>query len=252
MKRLLLFVAVVQLSISSCTVYTPLQPTLPSIRNAGELEVRASVQPTLRGDASIAYSPAKHFLVSAAGGLRPQSNMPDSSLYRASLAEIGLGTYWPLGEYWTLHGLGGFGWGQADRNLSNGFIFASHANMFSRYQTQFLQVGTMLHYRRLKLGLGYRFTRVSFQELRSTNLDLPLENQLRHEPFLTARIELGRQAVRHWQLELSTALSVAQRGQSTTADNYTPTESLMNMNRAGAGLLGFGIVYWLHPGASNR
>jgi hypothetical protein len=248
MKLPLLAALAAALSLTGCAVYTPLQPTLPSIRNAGEVEFRGSIQPaSLRPEASVTYSPAKHALVSVAGSWRPQLKWGDTSLFRTKALEVGGGGYLPVGPHWTLSGLGGFGWGATDRSVSDGSIILSyHSNYYSRYNTRFGQVGMMFSYNRFKLGLGYRLTQLRFDELRTDELALPLETQLRHAPFFTACWELGKGEVRRWQLEVSGSLALA-RSYKGSSDSSDDTQAyLINMNRGAAANLGFGVVYRLH------
>ncbi|GAA4361693.1 hypothetical protein GCM10023185_28940 [Hymenobacter saemangeumensis] len=227
-----------------------MQPHLTSIREQGEAEFKASLQPaTLRTQASVTYSPARHMLVAVAGSWRPDLDVAgDSSMFRASTAEVGVGGYWPLNERWTLQGIGGFGWGNTARNVSSGgLIFSQTNDYYARYGTMFGQGGLMYSsHRRFKLGFGYRLTRVSFEELRGSYYELPNEAHFRHEPFISMRIELGQQPVRRWQLEASAALSV-----DTEANTARDYGYYSDPNRNGAALLGVGVVYLLRPKAGK-
>ena len=237
--------ALLILSAGSCTVYTPMQPSLPGIRSAGQVELRASVQPTLRAEAAAAYSPANHVLLVGAGGWRPRLPALDKSPFQVLQGEVGMGTYWLLGPRWTLSGLGGYGWGQSERQVGNGaIIFNSSTDYSSRYRTTFGQVGLVYSYYRSTLALGYRLTEVRFVELRTREYALPLETQLRHEPFVALRIGLGAEAnVNRWQLELSGALSLAQSDRVGSQGTYGSVNYRATTNRGGALLLGLGVVY---------
>lgn len=54
--------------LSGCSVYMPLQPAAPVIREKGEAEVVGGAYLSGRLEASASYSPVKHVVVRAAGG----------------------------------------------------------------------------------------------------------------------------------------------------------------------------------------
>ncbi|MDO7888089.1 hypothetical protein [Hymenobacter cheonanensis] len=100
----------VLLMLGGCTVYVPMQGAAPEIRAKGEAEVAGSWSLTNRVDASATYSPLRHLLVRAATsakGGRP--NLSDSNYLQNNQYELGIGTYWPLGEHWLVGGLASFG-----------------------------------------------------------------------------------------------------------------------------------------------
>ncbi len=229
----------------SCTVYTPLQPSLPGIRGAGQVELRGSLQPSLRAEAGAAYSPANHLLLTGMGSWRPQGSLSGSGLFRARLAEAGVGTYWPAGPYWTLVALGGYGWGQAARQVNNGdILFNYRTDYFSRYTTQFGQFGALCRKDPVTIGLGYRLTQVRFRELRSSEYLLPLDNQLRHEPFFSVRFDVGAEPnADRWQAEIGGGLSLAQHGRGSTGGPYDPVRSQVDLNRGSAWLVSAGVVF---------
>ncbi|UOQ76019.1 hypothetical protein MUN84_15540 [Hymenobacter sp. 5516J-16] len=81
-------------------MYAPLQPSAPLVHKKGEAEVAASAYLTGRLEGSAAYSPAKHLIVRAAGGLR--SDGSDSTYFRIRQLEAGIGTYRYIDEQWLL------------------------------------------------------------------------------------------------------------------------------------------------------
>ena len=240
------------LGLTNCTVYTPLQPVLPTIRQAGQLEMRASLQPTLRGEASVAYSLIKYVVVTAAGSWRPQLPMPYRILHRAWRTEVGIGTYLPLSSEWTLSALGGVGWGKTDRSVyTQGIIPSLGPDFFSRYKTSFGQLSFSRQGYPFTVSYGYRLTQVDFHELQTEKYDLPLETQWRHEPFFAIRVDLGGdKATTRWQTELSGALSLSQPGRVESVDRVTPFAYETNLNRGGALLLGLGLLYRI-PGRTK-
>jgi hypothetical protein len=253
MKHRYIATLITALGLTGCTVYTPLQPALPTIRQAGQVELRAAIQPSLRGEASVAYSPIKHVVLTAAGSWRPQLSVYDTSLYKARRSEVGIGTYWPLNSVWTLSALGGYGWGRTNLRLSEvGIIWNFSTNYFARYQTRFGQFSLSRQLYPFTASFGYRLTRVTFQELRTRDYDLPLDPQWRHEPFLSLRVDLGAdKTTTRWQTELSGAVSLPQSGGVNPQNGYNPVAFRAGLNRRASLLVGVGVLYRI-PGKAKR
>jgi hypothetical protein len=53
--------------LTSCTVYVPMQATMPLVQAKNQVEAGVSVQPSTRLEATAAYSPLAHCVVAGAG-----------------------------------------------------------------------------------------------------------------------------------------------------------------------------------------
>ena len=109
--RFLLLAAVALLT--SCTVYAPMQPTVSTITQAGQLELTGSAQFNGRMEGTAVYSPLPHVLLAGGGTYRP--NLGGSAYFATRQWETGAGTYWVLGKHWLLTGEGGYGYACSER-----------------------------------------------------------------------------------------------------------------------------------------
>ena len=85
---LLLFAA------SSCTVYAPMQGTMPLLTAKGQAEFGASIQPIGRVEATAAYSPANHLLLTA--GVTGCPKLGTKNFLVTRQYEVGVGGYQKL------------------------------------------------------------------------------------------------------------------------------------------------------------
>ena len=114
--------------LASCTVYVPMQPTVSTITQAGQLELTGSAQLSGRAAGTAVYSPLAHVLL--AGG----------------------GTYWMLGTHWLLTGEGGYGYARSER-VWRGLLGIS-PELRAQYSKVFGQVGLGLSTQAEMVGWG--------------------------------------------------------------------------------------------------
>ncbi len=198
--------------LASCSVYAPLQPATPLLHAKGEAEVTASAYLSGRLEGSAAYSPLKHVVVRAAGGLTTTSQT-DSSRLRNRQFELSLGTYRQLGaSEWLVGGSGGYGRGEGRRSFqSGGFEVFSDTAVYrryaARYHTLFADVFLAHEGPWSTWGVAYRLSQVRFGSLTDNGQTVPLRRMTRNEPMVFVRLG-SRQGIMRWgQLQLATSLS---------------------------------------------
>ena len=237
---------------ASCTVYAPMQPTMPLLEAVGQAEGSASIQPNGRVEALAAYSPARHLLLTAGGTLCPK--LGSSNFLVSRQYELGAGGYLPLGSYWLLNGIGGYGQAVNNRGYRDlGIIFGStYSEYNARYQKLFAQVGIAHIGGNRTLGFTYRLTQARFSTLTHQELgELPLTNMLRHEVLFFARRPLGNGE--HWESLVTMGMSVSgtpKRDDDQGAPSYGAAEYEANRNLLPAFYASWGVVY--HPHWGNQ
>jgi hypothetical protein len=238
-RRLSVFATL--LSLGSCTVYAPMQPTISTVNQAGQVEIAAGMQPNGRTEASVVYSPLPHLLVSAAGTFRP--NLGDSTFYATRQAEVGLGGYLPLGRGWQLTGLAGYGLATTRRAyVEEPFLWGARTleEYRTRYGKVFGQASLTHEGLRGSVGVVYRLARIHFNQFdyKAFPYDsyaVPRTSMVRHEALLFGRRSLD--AAGRWQVQATMGLSVATDEQQDTGEDQrvyranhillpTPTASL--------------------------
>ena len=204
-------IVLVVLAASSCTVYQPLQSSLPPVHKKGEAAIRASYQVPYIGQVTGAWSPVPHGLVFASGGLHVHNAARDSSnkYARSRQYEAGLGAYTTLGNIW-LSGSVGAGQGRGYRygrfapvdgpNFGVAIPFPGSGagprtykpipELLGHYNTRFVQM--MAQWRNeqakgLEWGTSIRLNEVRFTDLtlNSIKQSLPVQRMLQAE--LTAQ-----------------------------------------------------------------
>lgn len=204
----------------SCSVYVPLQPSAPLLRNKGDSEVAASAYLAGRLEGSVAYSPAGHVVVRAAGGLRPQSG--DSTHFRIRQFELGVGTYRSLSERWLVGAMGGYGRGQSSRRFTeNNFEYFGpdtvvRFNYAARFHKVFGEAFVAYEGEWATVGAAYRLSQVRFSSLTNNGFPVDLRRMTRSEPMLFIRFG-NRTGFLPWgqfQLALSTSSSPGYRGET--------------------------------------
>jgi len=177
-------------ALSGCSVYAPMLPVAPQLRDKGEVEVQGTTFLNGRWEAGATYSPVRHLLVHAAGGLRHDNQ--DTTYFRIRQYEVGVGGYYPLGRRWLVSGLGGYGQARSMRGYLQSGLFNSHselANFQSSYHRFFgeLSVAYRTESGGVTLGAAYRLAQVKFDRLTYNGLPLGLRRMPRQEPMLFAR-----------------------------------------------------------------
>ncbi|KAA9332115.1 hypothetical protein F0P96_11545 [Hymenobacter busanensis] len=218
MKHLLYSLAAAALT-TSCTVYAPMQPVMPLVESQGQVEVGASVQPTGRLEATAAYSPVQHVVVTGAGtlGLKVEPN----NYLKTRQAELGLGTYWNLGPRWLLSTTGGVGAAFADRR----YQFIGVEQFSGNYRKVFGQVGLAHHFADAStVGLTYRLARVQFDNIVDRPLNtVPAFSLLRHEASAFYRQEVGK-GFGTWYMQGTMGLSISNLKAPSHTDTFDPVK----------------------------
>lgn len=236
------------LAAGSCTVYAPMQPTMPLLRAAGQAEGTASIQPNGRVEITGAVSPARHVLLTAGGTVCPR--LGSESFLVSRQYEVGGGAYLPLGDKWLLNGLGGYGQAINNRGYKDlGFLFfaPTYSEYSARYSKVFGQVGIAKMQERYAIGATYRLTQVHFSSLTSVRHgDLPLARMLRHEVLLFVRHTWGYGTRGQWESLVTAGLSgsgTPKLDDSPGAPGYGAAAYDANRNLLPAFMASLGVVY---------
>lgn len=223
--------------LASCTVYAPMQPTLPLLTERGQADLSASIQPTGRVEATAAYSPWQRVVV--LGGLTAAPRLGEQTFLQTAQYEAGAGLYQPLGQ-WVLGAQLGYGQAYSHRGYQQ--LLGGYREYEANYQKQFVQAGVGYQGVLRSVSLTYRLTRVQFSHLTETDYGpVPLARMLRHELALQSRVSLlGSE---RWQLASTAGLSLAAppyRDPSASAPPDRPTDVLLP-----AFFLGLGVIFRL-------
>ena len=230
------------LGTGSCTVYAPIQPTMPLITAVGQAEAAANIQPNGRVEASVAYSPISHLLLTAGGTVCPKLGTNNFLVTRQY--ELGVGGYLPLGSSWLVNGLGGYGQAVNTRRYEE--LFGGNNEYHARYNKLFAQVG-VAHMRSSKsIGLTYRLTQVYFSTIIDPQLgDLPLPQMLRHEALFFVRNTWSE----HWDSQVAMGMSVSstqKRDDEPSSSSNGSSAYEANRNLFPAVYVSLGVIYKLH------
>jgi hypothetical protein len=238
---------------TSCTVYAPMQPTVPLLRQEGEAEISASVQVNGRVEATGAYSPLPGVMLT--GGAIGSAKLGVRNFLATRQYELGAGLYHPLGQRWLLSGLGGYGQAYSNRGYVDLGLFGpgTFSEYKASYHKYFGQVGIANSQPNYGYGFTYRFTQVRFGSLVDQELgSLPLKQMLRHEVLFFTRHGLGTAAVSRWQLQIACGLSVSGTPKLKEDTGYSTHKAAYHANRnlLPAFLGSMGVVYLL-PGKTR-
>ncbi|GAA4004101.1 hypothetical protein GCM10022408_14730 [Hymenobacter fastidiosus] len=214
--------AAVLLLATGCTVYAPMQPTISTIHQQGQVEIAASVQPNGRVESSVVYSPLPHLLVMGAGTFRPKTG--DSTFNTTRQWEAGVGGYVPLGHHWQVTGLVGYGYASTRKAyVEVPIIFGCPTleEYQARYRKTFGQLNLTHEFERGSIGLGYRLSNIHFDQISygsgPARYPVALQTMTRHEGLLFGRISLD--PAQRWQLQGTMGLSVAADARQDETDN---------------------------------
>ena len=184
---------------TSCTVYAPMQPVMPLVRQRGDIEAGASLQPSGRLEAQAAYSPLPHCVVAGAGTWATRLDQQNYLVSRQG--EVGLGSYWSLTPKWLLSTLAGGGTAYTDRQ----YTFWGTERRAGSYSKAFGQVGLAYMGEQGSFSLSYRLARVSYRELETEIGPLAPFHTQRHEVLLATRWMLG--STGNWGLQSNIGMS---------------------------------------------
>lgn len=231
------------LLLGGCTVYAPMQPVMPLVRQRGELEAGASCQPTGRLEATAAYSPLRRAVLT--GALTAAPRLGSERFLVTRQAELGAGAYQPLGGNWLLSATGGYGLAYCHRGYVDLGVFGpgTYSEYTARYHTYFGQVGLARQGALGTVGLTYRLVKVNFDYLESLEYGpLPLPGMLRHELAYFVRLNTSKR----WQLAFTTGLSVsgtAKRDTDLGYPTYGRAEYHANRNLLPAFFMSLGATF---------
>ena len=239
--------AALLLALPACTVYTPMQPTMPLLRKAGEAEFSASVQANGRVEATGAFSPAKGVVFTGAG--TASAKLGEQNFLVTRQYEVGGGLYRPLGGHWLLSALAGYGQAYSNRGYVDLSLFGP--GTFSEYRADYTkyfgQVGMAHTELRDCYGFTYRLTQVRFGRLEDLSIGtLPLKEMLRHEALFFYRVPLGPSLVPRWHVQAAFGLSVSstpRQRDDLSFPTYGRAEYHANRNLLPAFLASVGLVY---------
>ncbi|MET4075890.1 hypothetical protein [Hymenobacter sp. UYCo722] len=207
-QRLLLFLSTcASLLLPGCVVYMPMQCAAPQITDKKQGELTISTYLNGRADIAGTYSPVPHLLVRASSSSR-RDDSRDTTYYRGHQYDLGVGTYWRLGNQWLVGGLGGFGQAQSAAAYAKpGIIFSSTRYEFdTRYNKIFGEVyGLIQTSEAFSIGAAYRVTQVNFTHLTNFGVPVDLSRITRSEPMLFMRVRLGNGPTENRPVQLQAA-----------------------------------------------
>lgn len=240
--------AVCVLALPSCVVYMPMQCAAPQISDKKQGEITASSYLNGRFDLAATYSPVRHLLLRAAySNLRDDTR--DTTYYRGHQYDLGVGTYWPLGDRWLVGGLGGFGQARSNAGFSRaGILFPSTRYEYdARYHKVYGEVyGTFRASEGVSFGAAYRVTQVNFTTLTNRAVPVDLNRMTRSEPMFYFRMRPGTGPAEERPVQLQVAW-----GSSTTfgyneKDNYSVYPEGVRDLKQGRGYTTIGITLFPH------
>lgn len=229
MKRYRHVLFAAALSLSGCTLYEPLLPAVPVVRQRGELAGAANWQVPYSGQVAGSWSPVPHGLIFAAGSLHFYNAKRDSSndYVRAQQYEGGIGGYSTIGGTWLSVAAGaGQGWGYRFGNFkSGGGLFIPTVpgsgppaspgarppipESRGRYTTRFVQLTARwphVRYSNAEWGANLRVTQVRFTDLTLNGVAQALPSQYNLQAAVTMQQQwrwLGWQASGGYTVPLS-------------------------------------------------
>ncbi|GAB3305496.1 hypothetical protein GCM10027348_35140 [Hymenobacter tenuis] len=164
-----------------------MQPTMPLLEEKGQLEIAANIQLTGRMEATAAYSPLEHVLVTGAGTVGFKWANEQDGYVRTRQGEVGLGGYWNLGEAWLLTATTGVG--SATSHVKSCW-WGCDDEFKGDYRKLYGQLG-IAHFGLLNtLGVTYRLASVQFTNLLADGEPVPGLQTMRHELAVQQRRSL--------------------------------------------------------------
>jgi hypothetical protein len=195
------FILIGTVLLTSCTVYVPMQATMPLVRAKNQVEAGISVQPSTRLEATAAYSPLAHCVVAGAGTIAFRTSPKQYLITRQG--EASLGGYWNIAPGWLLSTLAGGGYAYTDRR----YIFLGSEQYSGSYGKVFGQVGAAYLTEQGSLSITYRLAQVYYNHVRTDTGPLEDFQTQRHELLLASRHYLG--FAPSWQLQTTVGVSAS-------------------------------------------
>lgn len=224
--------------LASCTVYAPMQPTLPLLTERGQADFGASIQPNGRLEATAAYSPWERVVV--LGGLTGLPRLGEHNFLATAQYEVGAGGYQLLGN-WLLGAQLGYGQAYSHRGFEQ--VLGGYREYEASYQKQFVQAGVAYQGILRGVSLTYRLTQVQFSYLTDAQYGpVPLGHMLRHELAVGSRAALF--GSERWQLAGTGGFSLAADPYDNTVGSPPGTGRASNVLTP-ALFMSLGVVYRL-------
>ncbi|UOQ67009.1 hypothetical protein [Hymenobacter volaticus] len=233
MKNTLL--ALTFISLTGCTVYVPMQSSMPLLERQGQLEVAASMNPSVLVETVGAYSPLPHVVVTGAG--KVGLNTGGGHYIRNRQGELGMGGYWNIGENWLLNATAGGGY--ATTNRQDSFLGGGH--MQGQYSKLFGQIGAACELPFSTYSLTYRVDHASFSKLMSSGQPVSNIDNYRHQLVLNNRRRLGQNE--SWYLQSSIGLSSSNLDSPDYSNQNETLDDQWSTTGIPAVILSIGVVW---------
>ncbi|MBT2558739.1 hypothetical protein J7E24_13150 [Hymenobacter sp. ISL-91] len=178
--------------LTGCSLYVPMLPAAPQIRDKGQVEIHGTSFLNRRWEAGVTYSPAKYVLVRAAGGIRTNRGS-DSAYARNRQYELAAGGYYPLGRRWLVSGLAGFGQARSGYAYSTGtdrgnYSMGETRRYEARYNRWLAELAGSYTDNGFTLGVAGRLTDVRYNALTFNSQPLGLRRLPRFEPMVFCQL----------------------------------------------------------------
>ncbi len=215
-KRLLLVLSyALGMLLPSCVVYMPMQCAAPQITDKNQVEITGSTFLNGRFDIASTYSPVKHLLVRAAYSAVSNDTTGTEDYSCGKQYDLGLGTYWRVGDKWLVGALGGFGTAQSQvAYTSSGFLSrVSQSKYDLHYNKRFGEIyGTFQANNLFSTGAAFRVTQANFTRLTFDYQPVELTSMTRIEPMGFVRLRVGKGSFEERPVQFQVAM-----GTSSTA-----------------------------------
>lgn len=241
--------AVLSQLLASCVVYMPMQCAAPQITDKKQAEVTGSSYLNGRVEAAGTYSPLRHLLVRAAYSTL-RSNSKDTTYYHGHQYDLGVGTYWHLGDSWLVGAIGGVGQAQSEAAYSTGgFIFGHPTpHQYTAHSNKlFGEVyGTFQASNAFSMGAAYRVTQVNFTTLTDYRIPVELTSMTRSEPMFFVRVRVGSGPVEDRPVHFQLALGMSSTfGYNENDPNTSYPDGVRDLKQ-GRGYTTLGITVFPH------
>lgn len=203
------------LLLPGCVVYMPMQCAAPQITAKNQSEVTVSSYLNGRFDIAGTYSPLRHLLVRATYSGLSADTVRKNEYYCGEQYDLGVGTYWYLGDKWLVGALGGFGRAQTQTAYtSGGFLSRVTQSRFDlHYHKQFGEIyGIFQSSNFFSAGAACRVTSLNFSDLTYNKNPVELSNMTRIEPMGFVRFRVGKGPFENRAVQFQVAM-----GSSNTA-----------------------------------
>ena len=222
--------------LSSCAVYVPTIPSTPLVTKKGEVEVAGGIRSLSSVEASAAWSPAPHLMLTAETALQTSNGSETrggtTTDYRSvhRQASLGLGTYRLLGQDQSVYlaAVGGLGVATAniyDPNLTPIGLFSGPV---VHYEAQYLRYYGQVYVAKQTPGVNYgaslRSTFVDYSRLQRDGATVAPLNRVFLEPTLFVRV--GRRALQ-WQTTLGVSTPLNPSRSNPDHQNLAPASLLV-------------------------